>query len=769
MPVPVYERQQSINPLPGARVQATGDANAYGASVGNAITNLAEGSMKLLNDYEDAQTLESYNNFRRDVNLYHHAPEKGVLNRQGKDTMGLFKDADLWMQNKAEEYAKKMKSPRMAANFRDMAGKTILSQGQSNAVYEGQQFRKYQESEAQSAIQLSIDDAIANWQDESAYLSARETALKALGTLSRGMGEEFWKSSVAEIDSKITIGRVAAMLEQDPIGARQWFSEHKNLILGSERTKVESAITNEIDRRNRQAESDERAALSEREREEQEAVTTRVWNEHYMDEQAALDAIYDDPDLSFQQKYKIVQLYQSRLNDQRRVNDREEKEWFDATRNQIANAGSLEKAMQAIEYSRADGWERAQLEGAANQLYKPGTFQEDIYLWHQAYKEVTSGAFATPEEMYHRWAGLLKDSTLKNFTRLFYGSSSSSGGAAGGKRSGKITYLNDGTAKYMENVLRLAGKKETDQEWALFSTLASEKIAEREAEKGHELNPLEKRTIIRDLAKEVTLVDGWITDVTMPQYQIETAKAMGFELNQQMKVYTRIGPDGKTEIYDSTAPYRLPALEPSKSQELPDLSRFRSGSPDSLPVPSTRSSGPRRMPDGREIGVRTVASGPRYQKAEPKEVPANTQAFIDEVQEGLLSVAAELDIPPSVLLAQAILESGSGKHRIGNNLFGVKAHKKWKGKTRTARTAAGNATFRDYDSVEDSIIDFGRVLSNPRYAKARGTNDYRVAAQAIQDGGYAGSETDYASKLIRIIEQYKLFELDEDSNGATTG
>jgi hypothetical protein len=52
MAVPVYERRESINPLPGARVQATGGAEAYGAGVGSSLSRLSEASMKLLNDFE---------------------------------------------------------------------------------------------------------------------------------------------------------------------------------------------------------------------------------------------------------------------------------------------------------------------------------------------------------------------------------------------------------------------------------------------------------------------------------------------------------------------------------------------------------------------------------------------------------------------------------------------------------------------------------------------------------------------------------------------
>jgi flagellum-specific peptidoglycan hydrolase FlgJ len=39
-------------------------------------------------------------------------------------------------------------------------------------------------------------------------------------------------------------------------------------------------------------------------------------------------------------------------------------------------------------------------------------------------------------------------------------------------------------------------------------------------------------------------------------------------------------------------------------------------------------------------------------------------------------------------------------------------------------------------------------------------NDYRSAAQALQDAGYA-TDPDYASKIIQVIETYQLNRFDQ--------
>ena len=102
------------------------------------------------------------------------------------------------------------------------------------------------------------------------------------------------------------------------------------------------------------------------------------------------------------------------------------------------------------------------------------------------------------------------------------------------------------------------------------------------------------------------------------------------------------------------------------------------------------------------------------------------------------------------------------------NLFGVKAGRGWSGTARTVGTheyAKGKriqtkAAFRDYPSVKDSIRDHGLLLSGKRYAGVRAAKNYREAARALQNAGYA-TDPQYADKLIRIIETYGLDALDE--------
>lgn len=135
----------------------------------------------------------------------------------------------------------------------------------------------------------------------------------------------------------------------------------------------------------------------------------------------------------------------------------------------------------------------------------------------------------------------------------------------------------------------------------------------------------------------------------------------------------------------------------------------------------------------------------------------------------------------SLTTAQAILETGWGTNglaTVGKALFGIKATKSWKGKVYCKDTKecydgvnlveVKNAAFRAYDTWEESVIDHSTFLkANKRYREVIGETDYKKACYAIKAAEYA-TDPDYAEKLIKIIEQYKLTEFDgkTESQGA---
>jgi len=142
--------------------------------------------------------------------------------------------------------------------------------------------------------------------------------------------------------------------------------------------------------------------------------------------------------------------------------------------------------------------------------------------------------------------------------------------------------------------------------------------------------------------------------------------------------------------------------------------------------------------------------------------------FIERIAKVAVKNYEIYGILPSLVIAQAILESGWGKKAIENNIFGIKAGSSWRGKvvTRETREWDGDkyvikkSKFRAYDSIEDSIMDYLNLVGNTkRYEKVRNAKDYKEAARLIYETGYA-TDPHYTDKIINIIESNSLYQYD---------
>ena len=122
-------------------------------------------------------------------------------------------------------------------------------------------------------------------------------------------------------------------------------------------------------------------------------------------------------------------------------------------------------------------------------------------------------------------------------------------------------------------------------------------------------------------------------------------------------------------------------------------------------------------------------------------------------------------IPASITLAQGILESNNGNGRLAveaNNHFGIKCKKNWMGATISHDDDAKGECFRKYHSAEESYEDHANYIdTQPRYDSLfrHSETDYKAWARGLKAAGYA-TDPQYAEKLIRIIEENKLYLYD---------
>lgn len=121
-------------------------------------------------------------------------------------------------------------------------------------------------------------------------------------------------------------------------------------------------------------------------------------------------------------------------------------------------------------------------------------------------------------------------------------------------------------------------------------------------------------------------------------------------------------------------------------------------------------------------------------------------------------------IPASITLAQGLLESGAGKSRLAkeaNNHFGIKCHN-WKGSKVYHDDDAKGECFRKYRNADESFrdhSDFIRYKDRYKFLFDLEASDYKGWAFGLKKAGYA-TDPAYPRKLIKLIEDYKLYEFD---------
>ncbi len=149
-------------------------------------------------------------------------------------------------------------------------------------------------------------------------------------------------------------------------------------------------------------------------------------------------------------------------------------------------------------------------------------------------------------------------------------------------------------------------------------------------------------------------------------------------------------------------------------------------------------------------------------------------AFLSMAGKAAKTSQQKYGVPPSVTVAQAILESswgGSDLARKTKNHFGMKC---FKGASGAIAVGCANspttecdkekgcyptvAVFRVYRSVSDSFADHGyKLYESSRYDPAFGhTGNADQFIREVHKAGYA-TDPGYSDKIIKLMKQYDLY------------
>ena len=146
---------------------------------------------------------------------------------------------------------------------------------------------------------------------------------------------------------------------------------------------------------------------------------------------------------------------------------------------------------------------------------------------------------------------------------------------------------------------------------------------------------------------------------------------------------------------------------------------------------------------------------------------SSPQAFVRSLKPYAQKAAQALGIDPTLLLAQAALETGWGQklvknaHHSSNNLFNIKANTGWQGQRIATQTleyqnhvpVMEKAAFRAYPSYQASFDDYVKFLeTNPRYSEALAQQGDEAFIRGVHQAGYA-TDPNYADKVLQLKSQ----------------
>ncbi|MDE1548165.1 glucosaminidase domain-containing protein [Jeotgalibaca caeni] len=291
-------------------------------------------------------------------------------------------------------------------------------------------------------------------------------------------------------------------------------------------------------------------------------------------------------------------------------------------------------------------------------------------------------------------------------------------------------------------------------------------IIEENVESGDEI-PVEEESSIEEPVVEESTEEIIESDESVEEEPVEQVVEEEVKESQPEPAA-----EEETEAIEEEVQEETPA---EVQEELPDLPEYNRSEIHELAMQMM------------EEDLQSKNSSARMMRAFSTGIP-HVDDFISKISPYAVEDSVTSGILPSITIAQGALESAwglSGLALDANNLFGIKASTDWKGKVYNVITREyadpvkdknGKvikegywynvvAPFRHYNNWLESIRDHGNFFTGTEwrrnnYRHVIGEKDYRKAAQALQDAGYA-TDPSYANKLISIIETYQLNKYDQ--------
>lgn len=121
----------------------------------------------------------------------------------------------------------------------------------------------------------------------------------------------------------------------------------------------------------------------------------------------------------------------------------------------------------------------------------------------------------------------------------------------------------------------------------------------------------------------------------------------------------------------------------------------------------------------------------------------------------------KFNIPASIILASGLLQSKAGTAAFaqsGNNQFGTRCGNNWS----KEKMLLSGQCFRKYQTAWFSFRENSQLLNQGKFKNLSkyGSHDYKNWAKGLEELRFS-NEPNFSNQIIKIIEKYKLYELDK--------
>ncbi|MDR2205907.1 MAG: glucosaminidase domain-containing protein [Flavobacteriaceae bacterium] len=128
---------------------------------------------------------------------------------------------------------------------------------------------------------------------------------------------------------------------------------------------------------------------------------------------------------------------------------------------------------------------------------------------------------------------------------------------------------------------------------------------------------------------------------------------------------------------------------------------------------------------------------------------AQQSSYVSQNKEMAETLSKEFGIPISIILAVAIVESGSGTSKASktlNNHFGI-----------VGKNTVNSSKYRSFSSVQESYRAFCELLSRKKYySKLKGNNNHQEWIKAIASAGYSTQPQEWMRRISLVANKLKL-------------